>query len=181
MPSIHYPKSRVFAELKVSILVSQSYLFVTPGFAVHGILQARILQWVAVPSRDLPDPGIKLRSPTLQVSEPTREAPWQVGLFWGSVFCPIAVSVVTSFSFLPLFFLFLFLVTLDLCRRALALSSCKRARATVVAVCGLLIAATSVAKHRRQAHWLQQLGHTGIVALACAVSPVQGSNSYPLH
>ena len=33
-----------------------------------GILQARILEWVAVPSsRDLPDPGIKPRSPVLQV------------------------------------------------------------------------------------------------------------------
>ena len=30
------------------------------GFSVHGILQARILEWVAMPSpRDLPDPGIK--------------------------------------------------------------------------------------------------------------------------
>jgi len=35
---------------------------------VHGILQARILEWVAVPSPgDLPSPGIELRSPTLQV------------------------------------------------------------------------------------------------------------------
>ena len=33
-----------------------------------GILQARILEWVAMPScRDLPNPGIKPRSPTLQV------------------------------------------------------------------------------------------------------------------
>ena len=32
-----------------------------------GILQARILEWVAMPSsRDLPDPGIKLTSPALQ-------------------------------------------------------------------------------------------------------------------
>ena len=31
-----------------------------PGFSVHGILQARILEWVAKPfSRDLPDPGIE--------------------------------------------------------------------------------------------------------------------------
>ena len=29
-----------------------------PGSSVHGILQARILEWVAVPSSgDLPDPG----------------------------------------------------------------------------------------------------------------------------
>jgi len=31
-----------------------------PGFFVHGIQQARILEWVAIPfSGDLPDPGIK--------------------------------------------------------------------------------------------------------------------------
>ena len=45
---------------------------------VHGILQARILEWVAFPfSRDLPNPGIKPRSPTLQVdslpAEPQRK------------------------------------------------------------------------------------------------------------
>ena len=34
-----------------------------PGSSVHGILQARILQWVAFsPPGDLPDPGIKLVS-----------------------------------------------------------------------------------------------------------------------
>ena len=34
---------------------------------VHGILYARILEWVAYPfSRDLPKPRIELRSPTLQ-------------------------------------------------------------------------------------------------------------------
>ena len=30
-----------------------------PGSSVHGILQARILEWVAIPPGDLPDPGIK--------------------------------------------------------------------------------------------------------------------------
>ena len=36
------------------------------GFAVHGILQARIREWVAISfSRDLPDPGIESGSPTL--------------------------------------------------------------------------------------------------------------------
>ena len=38
-------------------------------FTVHGILQARILEWVAFPfSKDLPNPGIKpmsLTSPAL--------------------------------------------------------------------------------------------------------------------
>ena len=34
---------------------------------VHGILQVRTLEWVAFPfSRDVPNPGIKLRSPALQ-------------------------------------------------------------------------------------------------------------------
>ena len=31
-----------------------------PAFSVHGILQARILEWVAISSsRDFPDPGIE--------------------------------------------------------------------------------------------------------------------------
>ena len=39
-----------------------------PGSSVHGILQARILAWVAMPSPpgDLPDQGIKPGSPALQ-------------------------------------------------------------------------------------------------------------------
>ena len=35
-----------------------------PGSSVHGILQARILEWIAIPPPvDLPDPGIKPVSP----------------------------------------------------------------------------------------------------------------------
>jgi len=38
-----------------------------PGSSVHGILQARILEWVAMSfSNDLPNSGIKPRSPALQ-------------------------------------------------------------------------------------------------------------------
>ena len=38
-----------------------------PGSSVHGILQARILEWVALLfSRDLPDPRMELRSSALQ-------------------------------------------------------------------------------------------------------------------
>ena len=49
-----------------------------PGFSVHGILQTRILEWVAIPfSGDLPNPGIEPRSPALQAdslpSEPAGE------------------------------------------------------------------------------------------------------------
>ena len=47
-------------------------------YTVHGILQARILEWVAIPfSRDLPNPGIKPKSSTLRrffTSWATREA-----------------------------------------------------------------------------------------------------------
>ena len=40
-----------------------------PGSSVHGILQARRLEWVAIHfSGDLPNPGIEPRSPTLQTS-----------------------------------------------------------------------------------------------------------------
>ena len=47
-----------------------------PGSCVHGILQARILEWVAISfPRDLPDPGIETGSPALEAdtltSEPT--------------------------------------------------------------------------------------------------------------
>ena len=38
----------------------------TVGVSVHGILQARVLDWVPFPPPgDLPDPGIKPASPTL--------------------------------------------------------------------------------------------------------------------
>jgi len=40
-----------------------------PGSSVHGILQARILEWSGLPfpsPGDLPDPGIKPLSPALQ-------------------------------------------------------------------------------------------------------------------
>ena len=37
-----------------------------PGSSLHGILQARILEWVAISfSRDLPDTGIQPASPVL--------------------------------------------------------------------------------------------------------------------
>ena len=35
-----------------------------PGSSVHGILQTKTLDWIAMPfSRDLPDPGIEPASP----------------------------------------------------------------------------------------------------------------------
>ena len=43
-----------------------------PDSSIHGILQARILEWVAM---DLPDPGIEPRSPTLQADALTSDPP----------------------------------------------------------------------------------------------------------
>ena len=47
-----------------------------PGSTVLGILQARILEWVAMPSsRDLPNPGIEPMSPALQADSLPAELP----------------------------------------------------------------------------------------------------------
>jgi len=48
-----------------------------PGSSVHGILQARILGWVAISfgPGDLPDPGIEAESPALQVDSSPTELP----------------------------------------------------------------------------------------------------------
>ena len=52
-----------------------------PGSSIHGILQARILEWVACPPPgDLPDPGIKpasLMSPALAGGFFTTSATWE--------------------------------------------------------------------------------------------------------
>ena len=63
---------------------SHVQLFGTPWTVAHqaplsmGILQARILKWVAMPCpppRDLPNPRIKYRSPTLQADSLPSEPP----------------------------------------------------------------------------------------------------------
>ena len=47
-----------------------------PGSSVHGILQARIPEWVTMPSPgNLPDPGIKPGSPALEADALTSERP----------------------------------------------------------------------------------------------------------
>ena len=47
-----------------------------PGSSVHGLLQARILEWVTIPSPgDLSNPGIEPRSPTLQEDSLPSESP----------------------------------------------------------------------------------------------------------
>ena len=47
-----------------------------PGSSVHGILQARILEWVAMPSSKVSsNPGMELRSPSLQADSLLSEPP----------------------------------------------------------------------------------------------------------
>ena len=54
-------------EKKTKVAESCPTLCAPMDYTVHGILQARILEWVAFPSPgDLPNPGIKPRSPSLQ-------------------------------------------------------------------------------------------------------------------
>ena len=50
--------------MKVNVAQSCQTLCDPVDYTVHGILQARILEWVATPSpADLPDPGIEQGSP----------------------------------------------------------------------------------------------------------------------
>ena len=53
----------------MEVKVAQSYLTLCDPMdsTVHGILQARILQWLFPSPGDLPNSGIRPRSPTLQV------------------------------------------------------------------------------------------------------------------
>ena len=64
---------------------------VAPGSSVHGILQARIPEWVAIPSPgDLPDPGIEptpLMPSALAGRFVTTSATWDVEMFLVDV-CP---------------------------------------------------------------------------------------------
>ena len=63
--------------LKVKVLVTFDPMDCSLlGSSVHGILQARILGWVAIPfSRECSRPGIKLRSPALQADSSPSEPP----------------------------------------------------------------------------------------------------------
>ena len=74
-----------------------------PGSSVHGSLQARILEWVAIPSsRDLPDPGMEPQSPMspeLAGSWVPQHSYLHVNL--GSEFHKIKESVKMELLFLP--------------------------------------------------------------------------------
>ena len=69
--------------MKVKVLFAQLCLTLCnpmdcswPGSPVHGVLQARMLEWVAIPfSGDLPNPGVEPRSPALQADSLPSEPP----------------------------------------------------------------------------------------------------------
>ena len=59
----------VYIKCKVKVAQSCPTLSDPMNYTVHGFLQARILEWEAVPfSRDLPNPEIEPRSLALQVN-----------------------------------------------------------------------------------------------------------------
>ena len=62
--------------MKVKVAQSCPTLCNLTDCTVHGILQARTLEWVSFPSAgDLPNPGIKPRSPALQADSLPTEPP----------------------------------------------------------------------------------------------------------
>ena len=68
--------------MKVKVTVSQScpILCDTMDYTVHGILQARILEWVAIPSLGvLSNPGTEPRFPALQADSLPAEPPGKPG------------------------------------------------------------------------------------------------------
>ena len=81
--NVNYSQEKTLLVL-VKVTQSCPTLWDPMDYRVHGILQARILEWVVFPSPgDLPNPGIEPRSPTLQVdslpSEP-QEKPKNTGV-----------------------------------------------------------------------------------------------------
>ena len=68
----------MLVDISVKVKVAQSCptLWDPMDYTVRGILQARILEWVAFPfSSDLPNPGIELRSPILWADSLPAEPP----------------------------------------------------------------------------------------------------------
>ena len=67
--AMHKNSNYTFQDQRSEVKVALLFLILCDPmhYTVHGILQARILEWVAFFfSGDLPNPGIEPRSPTLQ-------------------------------------------------------------------------------------------------------------------
>ena len=68
-------------------------------YIVHGILQARILEWVAIPfSGDLPSPGMEPRSPALQAESSPAEPPGMPSKEQVSFIFRAAVTICNDFG-----------------------------------------------------------------------------------
>ena len=62
---------------------TESHSVLSESLWPHGLLQARILEWVAVPfSMVLCNPGIEPRSPTLQMDASPAEPPGKPTMIW---------------------------------------------------------------------------------------------------
>ena len=87
-----------------------------PGSSVHGILQARVLEWVAIPfCRDLPNPGIKPGSRALQgdslPSEPPGKPSSVLLMNFSMVSAQLLMDLIQGcFFLLMVFFIFIFSV-----------------------------------------------------------------------
>ena len=80
---LYYPLNMCTQSLLSCLTLSDPMDLSPLGSSVHGILQARIQEWVAIPfSGDLPNLGIEPRSPALQadsfLSEPPGKPPSQL-------------------------------------------------------------------------------------------------------
>ena len=71
--------------------------YAPPGSFVHRILQAKILEWVVMPSsRDLPDPGIKLtslKSPALAGGFFATSATWKAYYIYVCVYIYVYIYI----------------------------------------------------------------------------------------
>ena len=82
--------------LYVSVLVTQSYLTLCdpmhcslPGSSIHGILQGRILEWVAIPfSSGSSQPGMEPGSPAMQEDSLGFESPGTL-IRMGKPYCAV--------------------------------------------------------------------------------------------
>ena len=64
----------ILSLVKVKVAQSCPSLCNPIDYTVHGILQAKTVEWAAVPSsRDLPNPGIEPGSPAFQAETLTSE------------------------------------------------------------------------------------------------------------
>ena len=90
-----------------------------PGPSVHGILQARILEWVAMPSsRALPDPGIEPASLTFPASAGgffTTSTTWKAPILYIVVFICQSQSPKSSCPLSLLFLLGIHMFALYIC------------------------------------------------------------------